>query len=43
MQVLGMKVISDKVELTQNFIRGIMLRLQRQVNIASQKALMIKI
>lgn len=40
MQVLGMKVISDKIELTQNFIRSIMQRLQREVTIASQQALM---
>lgn len=40
MSVLGMPVISDKLELTQNFIRSIMLRLQREVTIASQQALM---
>ena len=40
MQVLGMKTVSDKLELTQNFIRSILHRLQRAVNIASQQALM---
>lgn len=43
MQVLGMTVVSDKLELTQNFIRRILLRLQREVTIASQKALMATI
>ena len=40
MQVLGLKVISDKLELTQNFIRSILHRLQRAVNTASQQALL---
>jgi len=42
MQVLGMPVISDSIQLTQNFIRTIMARLQREVSIASQKALLTK-
>lgn len=40
MRILGIKVISDKLALTQNFIRSILHRLQREVNIASQQALM---
>lgn len=43
MQVLGMKYVADKIELTQNFIRSILHRLQRAVTIASQKALMVQI
>jgi len=43
MQVLGMRYVADKVELTQNFIRSILHRLQREVTIASQKALMVQI
>ena len=40
MQVLGMKYVADKIQLTQNFIRSILHRLQRAVTIASQQALM---
>jgi len=40
MQVLGMKYVADKIQLTQSFIRSILHRLQRSVNIATQQALM---
>ncbi|MFT6985431.1 MAG: triacylglycerol lipase [Psychromonas sp.] len=43
MQVLGMPFVSDKLEMSQNFIRSVMVRLQREVTIASQQALMQKI
>ena len=38
-----MRYVADKIELTQNFIRSILHRLQRAVTIASQKALMVQI
>ena len=40
MQVLGMKRSENKLELTRSFIRSILDRLQREMTISTQKALM---
>ncbi len=40
MQVLGMKRSANKLELTRSFIRSILDRLQREMTISTQKALM---